>query len=107
MKTDILVFGVLTALFWGAYGPALALSRGALGSPFKPYFMIGLAYLAWSVVGGALGMRLKGDAFTFSGVGASWGLVAGSLGALGNRVPFLEAPSPRPFWCAGVFVSPG
>jgi len=83
MKVTILVFAALTALFWGCYGPALALSRTGLGSPFKPYFLIGVAYLAISVAGGALGMAIKGDVFSFTGAGAVWGFAAGSLGALG------------------------
>lgn len=82
MKLPIL-FAVLTALFWGCYGPALALSRGALGSPFKPYAMIGVAYLLWAIVGGVGGMAYKGDAFSFTGAGVRWGFIAGSLGAWG------------------------
>ena len=42
MKLPI-VFAVLTALFWGMYGPALGQARAGLGSPFKPYVAIGVA----------------------------------------------------------------
>jgi hypothetical protein len=38
------LFALLTGLFWGAYGPTLAVARTAEGSPFKPYVMIGAAY---------------------------------------------------------------
>lgn len=77
------LFALLTALFWGAYGPALGSARTALASPFKPYVAIGIAYLVWGVLGGLIGMRIKGDAFTFSGAGVTWGFIAGSLGAWG------------------------
>lgn len=82
MKLPIL-FAVLTALFWGLYGPSLGQSRGALGSPFKPYLLIGVAYLVLGIGGGLAGMLWKGDNFDFSGAGSMWGLLAGALGALG------------------------
>lgn len=77
------IFAVLTAVFWGTYGPVLAESRTFLKSPFKPYVAIGLAYLLWGVGGGIIGMLYKGDDFSFTGPGALWGLAAGSLGAFG------------------------
>lgn len=77
------VFALLTALFWGTYGPTLAESRAFLKSPFKPYVAIGLAYLLWGVGGGIIGMLYKGDNFSFTGPGALWGLGAGTLGAWG------------------------
>ena len=78
-----ILFAALTALCWGLYGPALGEARSSLASPFKPYFAIGAADLTWGLVGGALGRRLNGDPFWFSGSGSSWGLVAGSVGAWG------------------------
>lgn len=83
MKPSILFFAVLVALCWGAYGPALAQSRGALGSPFKPYALLGVAYLVWALLGGFGGMAYKGDSFAFTGAGSAWGFFAGSLGAWG------------------------
>ncbi len=79
----ILLYAASVALFWGLYGPALAQSRTALLSPFKPYMMIGLAYLVWGVLGGLVGMWWKEDTFAFTGAGTLWGLIAGSLGAFG------------------------
>lgn len=72
-----------TGLFWGCYGPALALSRASLGSPFKPYVAIGVAYLVWAIVGGLIGMKWRGESFSLSGPGALWGFIAGTLGAWG------------------------
>src|SRR5436853_7746689 len=75
------VFAILTAIFWGTYGPVLAESRAFLKSPFKPYVAIGIAYLVWGIGGGILGMLYKKDDFSFTGAGGLWGLAAGSRGA--------------------------
>jgi len=82
MKSPLL-FAIATALFWGLYGPALGQARAGLGSPFKPYVAIGVAYLIWGILGGVAGMWYKGDSFAFSGPGSLWGFAAGSLGAWG------------------------
>lgn len=82
MKYPIL-FALLTAVFWGLYGPAIGQARSALLSPFKAYFAIGIAYLVWGVVVGLVGMYFKGDSFVFAGAGSFWGFAAGTLGAWG------------------------
>lgn len=82
MKYPVL-FACLTALCWGLYGPSLGQARSALLSPFKPYVAIGVAYLLWGIGGGIAGMLYKGDAFAFSGAGALWGFIAGTVGAWG------------------------
>lgn len=82
MKYPVL-FALLTALFWGSYGHALGEARSILASPFKPYVMIGFAYLVWGILGGLIGMWAKADSFTFTGPGAMWSFGAGTLGAWG------------------------
>lgn len=83
MKWPI-IFALLTGLFWGTYGPALGVARAAEGNnPFEPYLMIGLAYLVWAVIGGFGGIRYTGVDPKYSLGGASWGFIAGSLGAFG------------------------
>jgi hypothetical protein len=82
MKWPI-IFALLTGLFWGTYGPALGIARAAENNPFKPYLLIGVAYLIWAVVGGYAGIRYTNTPLEYSSTGATWGLVAGSLGALG------------------------
>jgi hypothetical protein len=79
------VFALGTALCWGLYGPTLGRARLADPdlSPFKPYVAIGIAYLVIAILGGGIGMYLKGDSFSPSGGAAGWGLAAGVLGALG------------------------
>lgn len=88
MKTPIailpIIFALLTAFFWGLYGPVLGWARAAEGNnPFKPYLLIGVAYLIWAIIGGALGMLYTKVPFEFSGDGLKWGFGAGSLGAFG------------------------
>lgn len=90
-KAQAILFAVLTAFFWGVYGPALGFARSTSRppewSPFKPYLFIGLAYLVWGCIGGAIIMKaVFNDTFTFSGThqaAAKWGFLAGSLGAFG------------------------
>ena len=84
MKTFLPIFFALaTGFFWGTYGPVLGQARTFEKSPFKPYVMIGVAYLVWGIVGGLVGMVAKGDTFTFTRAGTYWGFAAGSLGAFG------------------------
>lgn len=85
MKYLPFLFAGCTAFFWGLYGPTLAKARTADPdlSPFKPYVAIGVAYLVIAIIGGVVGMWLKGDNFQFTGIGARWGVLAGTLGALG------------------------
>ena len=82
MKLPV-IFALLTALFWGVYGPVLGLARAAEQSPFQPYLLIGVAYLVWAILGGAIGMKYTDAPFSFSGDGLKWGLISGSLGAFG------------------------
>jgi hypothetical protein len=82
MKLPV-IFALLTALFWGLYGPVLGLARAAEQNPFKPYLLIGVAYLVWAILGGAIGMKYTNVPFAFSGDGLKWGLISGSLGAFG------------------------
>jgi len=82
MKYPI-IFALLTALFWGCYGPTLANARAELHSPFKPYVAVGVAYLIVGILGGLIGMRINGETFNFNGPGFWWGFAAGTLGALG------------------------
>ena len=77
------IFALLTGLFWGTYGPVLGQARAFEKSPFKPYVMIGVAYLLWGIIGGLVGMVCKGDSFTFTRQGTIWGFAAGTLGAWG------------------------
>lgn len=89
MRTALpFLFALITALAWGLYGPTLGQARlaDAAASPFKPYLGIGIAYLVVAILGGAIGMWLRGDNFSFTPIAGSslaWGFAAGLLGALG------------------------
>ena len=89
MRTALpFLFALVTAVAWGLYGPTLGQARlaDAAASPFKPYLGIGIAYLVVAIVGGAVGMWLRGDTFSFAPIAGSslaWGFAAGLLGALG------------------------
>ena len=87
MKYMPIIFALLTGLFWGTYGPTLAQARAFEKSAFKPYVMIGVAYLVWGIIGGLAGMaytQKPGEAFfSFTKHGVFWGFAAGSLGAWG------------------------
>lgn len=83
MKLPV-IYALMTALFWGLYGPTLAIARQAEGgNAFKPYVMIGVAYLVWAILGGFAGMAYTKVPFSFSGSGVTWGFLGGSLGAFG------------------------
>lgn len=81
------IFALLTGLFWGTYGPTLAQARAFEKSAFKPYVMIGVAYLVWGIIGGLAGMAYTQKPgqpfFNFSVPGIVWGFAAGTLGAWG------------------------
>ncbi len=78
-----IVFALLTGLFWGMYGPALQTSRVTGQSPFKPFVLIGVAYLVFGVLGGVIGILATKDNFHFEPVTVRWGFIAGALGAFG------------------------
>ena len=92
-----ILFALGTALFWGCYGPTIGnaqtprvdgkpLQPPEGWTPFKPYVFIGVAYLVFSIVGGLVMMKIKGDSFDFTGTHSAtmkWGFLAGSLGAGG------------------------
>ena len=82
-RTLGLLFAIATAVFWGLYGPALGKSRIPGQTPFKPYVFIGIAYLIWGCLGGAIAVQLSGDGFSVPAKAGWWGFIAGSLGAFG------------------------
>jgi len=62
-----IIFALLTALFWGMYGPALQTSRVPGQSPFKPFILIGVAYLVFGILGGvSRGLRNEGPLPVFA-----------------------------------------
>ncbi len=87
-----IIFALLTAFFWGCYGPLIGnaaapvVDGAKLWSPYKPYVFVGVAYLIIAVLGGLVMMAVKGDTFDFSGAQfptLKWGILAGAFGAIG------------------------
>ncbi len=84
-KIYAILFALLTAVFWGLYGPALLASRatGVKDDVFKPFVMIGIAYLIIGVVGGLIGNAVVNASFSFHPTTIKFGFIAGALGAAG------------------------
>jgi len=78
-----LVFVIGAALSWGTYGPLMHNGQVALGSPIRAFLCVGVAYflLAVLVPGGILTLQDEPGQFTAAGTG--WGLLAGTVGAIG------------------------
>lgn len=87
-----ILFALGTAFFWGSYGPTIGNAQApriggvAAWSPFKPYVLIGVAYLVIAICGGLVMMKVRGDTFSYTGdqfPTLKWGFLAGVLGAFG------------------------
>lgn len=78
-----LVFVVVAALSWGAYIPTIRIGQVALGSPFRAFLFISLAYTIMGIVvsGGMLSLSNQPGAYTMRGMTIS--TLAGLLGAAG------------------------
>jgi uncharacterized membrane protein len=91
------VFAIVTALFWGCYGPVLhkgAVFMGNIGEGMgtgrlRPFLCVGFAYLLISIIGPLVMMQVfgmeKGNGlfrgWTTSGI--IWSVAGGAAGALG------------------------
>ena len=74
-------------LCWGSYGPTIHKGQGALGGKtagsIQVFICVGLAYCLVAVILPMIVMQAKGIEYTLNKEGVSWGLLAGTLGALG------------------------
>lgn len=73
---------------WGSYGPTIHKGQGALGgktagATLQVFICVGVAYFLVAVLLPLCIMQVKGIAFSFNKQGVSWGLLAGTLGAMG------------------------
>ncbi len=72
----------LTALCWGAYGPFLHKGQMKMGgSRLRPFLCVGLAYFVIAVLVPI--PLLAGDPGSWTFSGSTWGLLAGTAGAVG------------------------
>lgn len=78
-----LLFVFIAALSWGAYIPTIRIGQVALGSPFRAFLFISLAYTIMGIVvsGGVLSLTNQPGSYTMRGMTIS--TLAGLLGAGG------------------------
>lgn len=81
---EVLLGIALTVVCWGAYGPVLHRGQAAMqGSRLRPLLCIGLAYFLIAVVIPIPLLSSLDSAGAWNLAGLSWGVVGGSLGAIG------------------------
>jgi hypothetical protein len=78
-----IVFAVGAFLSWGLYGAMLHESQLRLGSPMRAMLCVGVAYIVLGLLVPAAALWSQGGPGGFSRAGATIGIVAGVLGALG------------------------
>ena len=78
-----LLFALGTVCCWGAYGTAIHKSNSLLGEGLKTALLVGVAYFFLAVLIPGLIMWNKGADWSFPAKGMMFGLLAGSLGAIG------------------------
>ncbi|MEE3231037.1 MAG: hypothetical protein VX272_08350 [Planctomycetota bacterium] len=79
-----LIFALGTVCCWGAYGTAIHKSNVLLGHGMKTILLVGVAYFFLAVlIPGIYIMSKQAIDWSFPGKGMMFGLLAGSLGAIG------------------------
>ena len=78
-----LIFALGTVCCWGAYGTAIHKSNSLLGEGLKTALLVGVAYFFLAVLIPGLIMWKNGIEWSFPAKGMMFGLLAGSLGAIG------------------------
>ena len=78
-----LLFALGTVCCWGAYGTAIHKSNSLLGDGLKTALLVGVAYFFLAVLIPGLIMWKNGADWSFPAKGMMFGLLAGSLGAIG------------------------
>ena len=79
-----LIFALGTVFCWGAYGTAIHKSNVLLGHGMKTLLLVGVAYFFLAVlIPGIYIMSKQAIDWSFPTKGLMFGLLAGSLGALG------------------------
>ena len=78
-----LLFALGPVCCWGAYGTAIHKSNSLLGEGLKTALLVGVAYFFLAVLIPGLIMWKNGADWSFPAKGMMFGLLAGSLGAIG------------------------
>jgi hypothetical protein len=99
-----ILFALLTVLSWGVYGVLLHKGRGLMPmgaetphAGLKAFLLVCVAY-ALIGVAAAVVLKMRGSAWTFTGSGISWSLIAGTAGALGAFTLVLALGAAAPIY---------
>lgn len=80
----VLIFTAMTFLSWGAYGPLLRHGTMNMGHDgLKAFVGVGLAYFVIAVIVPLAILRRNGEKGSWSLVGTTYSIIAGSVGAIG------------------------
>ena len=82
-----LPYVMMTVVAWGLYGIFLHSGTVAMGDPqngrIKAFLFVGVAYFITAVVAPLAVLKLNGANWDFTSKGATWSLIAGTVGAAG------------------------
>lgn len=82
-----LMFSLMTVLCWGLYGICLHTGQIGMSDPisgrYKAFLFVGIAYFLIAVLAPLFVLWWQGAAWEFPLRGATWSILAGSVGAIG------------------------
>lgn len=77
------VAAVLTILSWGVYGTLLHQGRTHLGSAYRAFLFVGIAYVFVAVISPLIAIKLTNAPGEYNTKGSTFALIAGVAGAFG------------------------
>lgn len=82
-----LAYALMTVVAWGLYGIFLHTGATSMGDPqngrIKAFLFVGVAYFVTAVLAPLAVLKLNGANWDFTAKGATWSLIAGTVGAAG------------------------
>ncbi|NIL99553.1 MAG: hypothetical protein GTN89_01025 [Acidobacteria bacterium] len=82
-----LAYALMTVVAWGLYGVFLHTGATGMGDPqngrYKAFLFVGIAYFITAVVAPLAVLKFNGATWDFTAKGATWSLIAGTVGAAG------------------------
>jgi len=82
-----LAYAMMTVVAWGLYGIFLHTGATSMGDPqngrIKAFLFVGVAYFITAVLAPLVVLKLNGANWDFTSKGATWSLIAGTVGAAG------------------------
>jgi hypothetical protein len=82
-----LAYAMMTVVAWGLYGVFLHTGATGMGDPqngrIKAFLFVGVAYFITAVLAPLAVLKLNGANWDFTVKGATWSLIAGTVGAAG------------------------